>query len=129
MHHDPIPQVVANQRLHVIREIGQQRRRAEIPSRYDTPLCIDRLENHPITVHMQAALAAFEGDIQKLGSAVAVRHGASEGLLVDGITVGAQASTSAISADIGWRKEMPDRSECAAGLRRRSRSTETLLAK
>ena len=78
LHAHAIAQVVANDRLQVIGEIGQQHRVRQLAGRGRPVIAIHGFQDHPVRVHVQDAFAAAVADGQAFGGAVLVEQRASE---------------------------------------------------
>jgi len=121
-HHDPVAEVIADQRLHMVGQIGQQRRRPKDAGRYRMAMLIDRLENDPIAVHVHPARVAFRRDRQKLRRAVADGNGTFESLF-DEFPQGRRQILAA-GPDLGRRDMQPSgaallrQDDRCAGIRR-----------
>ena len=75
---DLIAQVVADHRLHQIGQVGEQHAVRQLARRHRAQLLVHRLQDHPVAVHVQLAVAAFPGDGQELRGAVAGAHGGTQ---------------------------------------------------
>ena len=69
---DAVAEVVADDRLHAVGEVGEQHRVRRLARRRRTIVAVDRLEQHPVGVDVQPALAATERDAHAFRRAVLV---------------------------------------------------------
>ena len=76
-HAHAVVEAVAQQRLRAIGQVGQQRGVRDLARRHRPQLLVDRLEDHPVVVDVQAAVRALAGDREALRGAVAVAHAGS----------------------------------------------------
>ncbi len=74
-----VAQVIADDRLHPIGEIGEQDRVRRLAGRCRTVVRVHRLQHHPVGVDVQPPRAAADGHAHALRRTVLVDHAAAEG--------------------------------------------------
>ena len=74
-----VAQLVAQQRLRAVGQVGQQHRVRSLAGRHRPQLTIHRFQDQPVVVQVQAALRTFPGHGIELGRAVVVAQRAAEG--------------------------------------------------
>jgi len=75
---DAIAEVIADQRLHVVREVGQQAGGTGLAGWHCVSAIIHRFEDGPVAVEMHASAMALRCQRQEFRRTVAVRHRATE---------------------------------------------------
>lgn len=75
---DGVAEVVADQRLDPVGEVGQQHRVRRLPGGRWTVVRLDRLEDDPVAVDVQPAAGTVQGDRGELGGGVDVVHRAAQ---------------------------------------------------
>ena len=168
VHRDAVTEVVADQRLHVVREIRQQRGRRRFAVRHRAALRVHRFEDHPVAVQVEATERAFarrasgtrrrrscsttgqpnactdvrRSAADRFSPPVQISRGPSASRPARALRPAAAPHSDrwrrwsararrscATSSAAGCRNDTPCRRAESSGLRRRTRSIDTVLAK
>ena len=71
---DLVAQVVADERLHQVGQVGQKHGVRRLAARHGAVMLVHRLQDQPVFVQVQVAMRAFPGHGQKLRRAIAAAH-------------------------------------------------------